>query len=134
MPQIDKIVIHCSDSPQGRGDDAETIHRWHRERDWSMIGYHYVILEDGTRQHGRPEFMQGAHVRGYNEGSLGICLIGTPEELQQQHTPQFLGLIGLLIELKRRYPLASIHGHNEFDSQKKCPGFDVQDWMQKVGL
>ena len=52
---IDAIVVHCSDSPHGRGNNAETIHGWHLARKWSGIGYHYVILEDGTVQ-GELEF------------------------------------------------------------------------------
>lgn len=39
------------------------------------IGYHYIILPDGTLESGRPEKCKGAHAVGYND-YLGICLIG----------------------------------------------------------
>ena len=78
-----KAVIHCSDSPQGRGDNAQTIHRWHKERGFDGIGYHYVILEDGTVENGRPEFWSGAHAKGHND-AIGICFIGDEDFTEAQ--------------------------------------------------
>lgn len=40
------------------------------------IGYHFVIKTDGTIQRGRDLDVVGAHVKGYNHNSVGICLIG----------------------------------------------------------
>ena len=76
-----EIIIHCSATPNGREHTAEDIHRWHTEspRNWSGIGYHYVIRIDGTPEKGRPEYWQGAHAKGHNKDSIGICLIGTDE-------------------------------------------------------
>lgn len=121
-----KAVIHCSDSPQGRGDTAETIHRWHLERGWSLIGYHYVILEDGTLEHGRPEFMSGAHARGHND-SLGICLIGT-----DTFTPaQFITLEKLIKD--KRFKADEVVGHYKV-SVKSCPNFDVEQFLVSIGV
>lgn len=120
---ITAIVIHCSDSPHGRGDNAETIHRWHQQRGWSGIGYHYVITESGVVQAGRPHYWTGAHVSGHNRGSLGICLIGRDTFT----TPQMHSLHSTLRQLHRRYPAARICGHRDLDSAKACPGFNVQD-------
>lgn len=118
---IEKIVIHCSDSPHGRGDDAETIHKWHRERGWSGIGYHYVIVEDGTVQAGRPHYWPGAHVKGHNTNSLGICLIGEDDFTGEQ----IQSLKQLHTELSQKYPEAQWFNHYDLDSSKTCPNFDA---------
>lgn len=118
---IEKIVVHCSDSPHGRGDDAQAIHRWHTERGWSGIGYHWVICEDGELQQGRPWYWQGAHVRGHNSLSLGICLIGRGDFTGEQiHT-----LRELYKDLCRRWPQAKWFNHYDLDSGKTCPNFDA---------
>lgn len=124
-----KVIIHCSDSPNGRNDKAEDIHRWHTERGWSGIGYHYVICIDGEIQRGRPEYWEGAHCAGENANSLGICMIGTDEFSEKQ----WLALEHVVEGILARYPNITIHGHNEF-STKSCPGFDVKQWLTKVGM
>ena len=127
---INGIVIHCSASPQGRGDDAEVIHRWHRERGWSGIGYHWVILEDGTRQAGRPEYWQGSHVRGRNADTVGVCLIG---EATFQDA-QMAALGDTVRELLTRYPDATVYGHCDLDPAKTCPNFNVGEFIQGLYL
>jgi len=127
---IDYIVIHCSDSPQGRGDDAATIHRWHREKQWSGIGYHYVITEDGTVQNGRPEYWMGAHVKGHNKDTLGICLIGVDYFTDDQ----FAALRPLLAKLKIRHPEVEVVGHSTLDPGRGCPNFDVQSFLHHPEL
>jgi N-acetylmuramoyl-L-alanine amidase len=125
---ITKIILHCSDSPHGRGDDARTIHAWHQAKGWDGIGYHYVILESGEVQRGRPHYWTGAHVRGENLNSLGICLMG---EKQFTHA-QFSALKGLLRSLIDQYPGAVIYGHSDFDSNKTCPNFNVRDLVDEI--
>lgn len=122
------LVVHCSDSPQGRGDTAETIHRWHRARGWDGIGYHHVILEDGTVENGRPHYWSGAHVGGHNIGSLGICLIGRDTFTKEQMD----SLRELLKTLHGLYPNAVIVGHGDLDNRKTCPNFNVRDLVEEV--
>ena len=128
MRNVHTVIVHCSASPQGRGDDAETIHSWHKERGFDGIGYHMVILEDGTMQVGRPEYWQGAHARGHNTGSLGVCLIGmggdaTPQQLQS--------LAELITGWDNKYNGVEVIGHNNV-SDKVCPGFDVKAWWETI--
>ena len=121
-----KAVIHCSDSPQGRGDNAETIHKWHEERGWDGIGYHYVILEDGTIEAGRPHYWRGAHAKGHNK-ALGICLIGVDE-----FTPaQFISLEKLLKENKLK--ANEVVGHYDV-ADKSCPNFNVEKFLISIEL
>ena len=121
---INYLVVHCSDSPQGRGDGAETIHRWHKERRWSGIGYHFVITENGGIENGRPTYWKGAHVSGHNHESLGVCLIGEGEYTEEQYN----SLRGLLRGLSRQFPNAVVVGHRDLDDRKECPMFDVEAW------
>lgn len=124
------IVVHCSDSPHGRGDNAATIHGWHLQRGFDGIGYHYVITEDGTRQAGRPEYWTGSHVKNYNTGSIGVCLIGRETFTEDQYSE----LVALLRELKTRYPNAEIKGHRQLDPGKTCPNFDVPEFLKERGI
>ena len=80
MRNIDKIIVHCSATQEGRHLDAAEINRWHLKRGWKGIGYHYVVLLDGAIEYGRNIYEQGAHVKNYNKGSIGICYIGGVEE------------------------------------------------------
>lgn len=130
MRKVNKIIIHCSATPEGRSVTVKDIDRWHRERGWKGIGYHYVIYLDGTIQKGRIDEEIGAHCVGLNANSIGICYIGgvakdgkTPKDTRTW--AQKTSLRALIKDLKRVYPSATIHGHNEF-AEKTCPSFDVQ--------
>ena len=121
-----KIVLHCSASPQGRGDTSEDIHRWHLERGWSAIGYHFVLLEDGMIEVGRPHWAQGAHVRGHNHDSIGVCFIGQPNEMTFQQYTAFNELKKILVEM---YGIMDIVTHNDLDPKKECPGFSLKSGL-----
>lgn len=130
MRSIEKIILHCSATVQGRDFGSKDIDRWHRARGFRCIGYHYVVRLDGSVERGRGEQEIGAHCLGQNAHSLGVCYIGglapdgkTPRDTR---TPeQKRALTRLLRELKRRYPAATLHGHREF-AAKACPCFDVK--------
>jgi N-acetylmuramoyl-L-alanine amidase len=126
---IDKIVIHCSDSPH-RNDSAKDIHAWHVERGWSGIGYHYVIDQYGDIEAGRPEYWVGAHVNGHNLHSIGICMIG----VKHFTDAQWSALTSLIRDLKQRHNSPAIMGHRDLDLKKSCPNFDVKKWCQEQGL
>lgn len=124
------IVIHCSDSPQGRGDNASVIDRWHKERGWSGIGYHYVILEDGTVEKGRNLGKSGAHTKGYNH-YVGICLIGQGSYTEEQYK----SLSSLIKDLVLMFDISeeNIFGHNKV-APKACPMFDWKEFLVKEGI
>ena len=129
MREINKIIIHCSATRECEDISTETIRGWHvNERGWSDIGYHYIILIDGTIDEGRPLEIQGAHVKGLNKNSIGICYVGgcdSKMNAKDTRTPeQIKSMNKLVCKLKEKYN-ASVHGHNEFSS-KACPSFDVK--------
>ena len=79
MREIDKIIVHCSATQEGKDISAATIDAWHKKRGWSGIGYHYVVGLNGNIEYGRSVYSTGAHVKGHNTGSIGICYIGGVE-------------------------------------------------------
>ena len=135
MRVINKIIIHCAATPDGKDYTVEQIRQWHtspkpKGNGWKDIGYHFVIYRDGSVHPGRPIEQIGAHTSGYNANSIGICYIGgcakdgkTPKDTRT--TEQKAALVKLVTELRRRFPNASVHGHNEF-ANKACPSFNVQ--------
>lgn len=126
MRKIKRIIVHCSDTPTGRDNRVEDIHRWHQDKGWDAIGYHYVICIDGTLELGRPEWWVGSHAKGYNGDSLGVCLIGCGEYTEAQWDT----LHTLIMSLTNEHVEAVVMGHSEV-SDKTCPNFDVNAWWYK---
>lgn len=135
--KIDMIVLHCSDSDNPRHDNIETIRQWHTERGFTGpdgisgneddIGYHFVITKDGVVHEGRPLNSIGAHVKGYNEHSIGICLTG---KLKSQFTPkQFKAALALIRKLFSDHELdwKAVRLHNQLDKGKTCPNFNLNE-------
>ena len=128
----DLIIIHCSYTPPSMDVGVETIREWHLARGWSDIGYHYVIRRDGPVEEGRQRDLQGAHTKGQNYRSVGVCLIGGKAEDgdfdEFNYTQkQMVELEALVLDLADTYPGAQVAGHNEF-SDKDCPCFNVPAW------
>lgn len=139
--KTDFIAIHCSATGPKQNVGAKDIDKWHRAKGWACIGYHYVIRRDGTVEEGREETVVGAHVQGWNEVSLGVCMVGgvNADDINKAENnfteAQFASLKQLLVDLKVRYPKAKIQGHRDFpDVKKACPSFEVKDWLKSVGL
>ena len=130
MRTIREIIIHCSATPEGVNYTVSDIDRWHRNRGWNGIGYHYVIYRDGSIHVGRQLVRVGAHCLGHNTNSVGVCYIGglesdyrTPKDTR---TPeQREALRDLVARLAKEYPGVKVYGHNEF-AKKACPCFDVK--------
>ena len=76
MRNINKIIVHCTATKEGKAFNVADITRWHKQRGFVTIGYHWVVLLDGTIQQGRAEMTMGAHCKGHNANSIGICYIG----------------------------------------------------------
>lgn len=135
---IKKLIIHCSYTPPSMDIGADTIRDWHKNGNgWSDIGYHYVIRRDGSIEKGRQDSVAGAHARGHNSNSLGICLVGgkkpNKDEPDFNYTAIQLDSLQVLVnDLCVKYGVDEVIGHNEVDSGKTCPNFDVQSWRSLV--
>tara|TARA_B100001113_G_C20884377_1_gene524130 strand:+ start:100 stop:537 length:438 start_codon:yes stop_codon:yes gene_type:complete len=136
MRKIEKIIVHCSATPEGKPISVETIRKWHLKRGWRDIGYHFVIDLEGCVEEGRPIEQTGAHTKGENFDSIGICYIGGVEKERDKkgkwvakdtRTPeQKEALEDLLCRLKGLYPASVVYGHNNFSS-KACPCFNAKE-------
>ena len=73
---VSLLVVHCSDTANNENLSAIDIHKMHLGFGWDGIGYHKIINRSGKIENGRPEYWIGAHVKGKNDVSLGVCLIG----------------------------------------------------------
>lgn len=76
MRKIDDIIIHCTATAEGRDVSVADIRRWHKARGFVDVGYHYVVYLDGSVHEGRPLAQVGAHCRGHNAHSVGVCYVG----------------------------------------------------------
>ncbi len=137
MRKINRIIIHCSATKAGDDINAKTIKEWHvKGNGWSDIGYHYVIKLDGTVEKGRDESRSGAHVKGHNTDSIGICYVGGySKDLQPEDTrtpEQKNSLKNLITELKHQYPDAEVFGHRDFTDLKSCPCFNARDEYRNI--
>ena len=128
MRKIDLIVVHCTATPAGRNVSAADIRAWHIARGFADIGYHYIIALDGTVEPGRDISIAGAHARGYNAHSVGVCYVGgldaSGNPADTRTAAQRQALLSVLRELKSRFPDARIIGHRDV-AAKACPCFDA---------
>lgn len=130
---INKIIIHCSDTPASMDIGAKEIDQWHKERGWLEIGYHDVMRRTGEIEEGRSVDKVGAHTKGHNKDSIGVCMVGGYNGENNFTEAQFKSLARLIRAYRAMYPNAVVNGHRDF-SNKQCPSFDVHKWMEENGL
>lgn len=135
---VTEIILQCADTRTdwmaGRpvAEKVAEIRRWHvQERDWRDIRYHWVIDRDGAVAAGRVETEIGAHVEGYNRGTIGICLlVGYGASADDPFEKNFFthqratALRRLINEINARATIRMVSGHNDC-AAKACPGFRV---------
>lgn len=154
---IDEIIIHCSATREGVNYSVDKIDATHKARKFSTytdekgktryIGYHYVILLDGTIVKCRPETKIGCHASGHNTRSIGVCYIGGLDArdtdgkmIKDTRTPQQkASLIKVIKDIKKRYgTVKRVIGHRDtspdlngngiiepYEFIKGCPCFDA---------
>ena len=147
MRNIDSIIVHCSATKAGLDFTATDIDRWHRERGFNGIGYHYVIRLDGKLEKGRDVTLAGAHCKGWNERSVGICYIGGLDEngrpTDTRTNVQNRVLYQIIMDLQREYNILQVLGHRDtspdlngdgviepYEYVKACPCFDVREFLR----
>ena len=140
----DTIIIHCSATRAGQDFTAADIDRWHRQRGFRSIGYHFVVRLDGTVEPGRDVALDGAHCTGWNHRSIGICYIGGLDKngrpADTRTEAQREALVRLVEDLRLVFPsLQQVIGHRDTSPDlngdgiispneyiKSCPCFDVK--------
>lgn len=126
MRHVDKLIVHCSDSDHLSHDNYETIKKWHvDERGFNDVGYHFMIFKNGAIKKCRPLYKPGAHCKGQNKNSIGVCVTGKNEFSKDQ----FISLKLLYDNLKWYFGDIKAYGHRDF-SDKTCPNFEVSNVLQ----
>jgi N-acetylmuramoyl-L-alanine amidase len=124
MRKINRIFVHVSDTPDYIDIGVSSIRKWHVDGNgWSDIGYHYVIRRNGEIEKGRPDAKIGAHVRGANRDSIGICWVGRNNISPEQEK----SLFSLISYLMGKYDVngENVLGHKEADPNKTCPNLNM---------
>jgi N-acetylmuramoyl-L-alanine amidase len=137
MREITEIILHCTATPLGRDVHIDEVRRWHVQgRNWSDVGYHFLITLDGCLERGRELPVIGAHTKGRNLKSIGVAYVGgldregNPADTmtcEQEETFEHL-VFSLQMVLARQL---EISGHNDHSS-KACPGFSVKKKWPKL--
>lgn len=147
MRKIDSIIVHCSATKAGLDFSAADIDRWHRERGFNSIGYHYIVCLDGKIEKGRDVLLMGAHCKGWNERSIGICYIGGLDKnglpADTRTNAQKRVLYQLIMDLQKEYGILQVLGHRDtspdlngdgviepYEYVKSCPCFNVKEFMR----
>ena len=119
--EINRVFIHCSASDNYKHDDISIIKQWHLERGWRDVGYHYFITKLGKIQKGRDLELTPAAQKGYNTGTIAICVSGL--KIFSHNSLKSLKMLCQIIN--RQYDQITFHGHCEV-SEKECPVFDYK--------
>lgn len=132
------IVVHYTATYEDQNLNVHDIRKMHLARNMNDIGYHRLILLNGQEQQGRPDHVIGAHCRGFNTNTLGVCYVGGlrratgPNQGFDTRTPeQTKTLIRILNDLTSKWPKAEVVGHRDLVATQ-CPGFDVKSWWGSV--
>ena len=143
MRHINLVVIHCSATQEGVDYDVATIRKWHKLRGFKDIGYHFLVHLDGRIEKGRPVEQIGAHAKGYNRDSIGVCYIGGLDHYRKpkdtRTVAQYHALRRIVETLQIIYHATEVVGHRDLsvdlngdgvisknEWMKQCPCFDVK--------
>tara|TARA_B100001057_G_C22633559_1_gene865343 strand:- start:48 stop:716 length:669 start_codon:yes stop_codon:yes gene_type:complete len=147
MRKINQIIVHCTATrpdwweKKTVDEQVKEVTRWHLDRGFSDIGYHFLVSRSGEVVQGRPVEKSGAHAKGHNSDSIGVAMFGgfgsDADDLATEHfTPlQLAATYDLIRKLQGQYNVKNenVIGHNRISS-KSCPGFRVQKWLSGMKL
>lgn len=133
---IDLLVIHCSATRENRPFSVQALEASHRARGFNGIGYHYYIRQSGKVVNTRPLYRSGAHVKGHNRNSIGICYEGGLDRNgnpADTRTPeQRMALRQLVAKLCDRFPESKVCGHRDLSPDCNGDGrIDPHEWMKQ---
>jgi hypothetical protein len=143
MRSINLIVVHCSATRANRALTTEELETIHRRRGFRGIGYHYYIRRDGSVVNTRPLELVGAHAKGHNAHSIGLCYEGGLDcngKPADTRTPEQRSALRLLVyQLLKRFRNSYVCGHRDLSPDlnrngeiepeewiKECPCFEVK--------
>lgn len=133
MRQINEAIIHCAYTKTSMDIGFDEIDVWHKRRGFRSpsgihCGYHIIIRRNGLLETGRPYRETGAHCRGRNKHSIGICIVGGMNEKDKPDSnftmSQYETLSIICSSFDMDFPGIIFSGHRDH-SKKTCPCFDV---------
>ena len=135
MRKIDLIVIHCSATCADRSLTPDDLETQHRRRGFNGTGYHYYIRKDGTVHITRPIERIGAHVKGFNACSIGICYEGGLDchgRPADTRTPEQRATLHLLVhQLLETFPGSRVCGHRDLSPDRNGNGeIEPEEWIK----
>lgn len=153
MNKLRYIALHCTATPEGRNITADDIKRWHLvDEGWSRVGYHYLIMLDGTivqlHPHNSDDVIESWEItngiRGKNTACIHIVYAGGCSKRKAKDAKwypakdtrtdaQKESMEALVKQLVAEHNGIKVAGHNQFDN-KACPSFDVPTWCNEIGL
>ena len=128
------IVDHCSATEEGVEVSVETLRRWHKNRGFKDVGYHVIVHLDGSAEEGRDIREAGAHAKGYNEESIGICYIGglkngKPADTRTEAQKETLKI--LHEKFKKLFDIKTVKGHRDLSVDLNGDGvISKNEWMK----
>lgn len=125
---VNRVFLHCSASDDPKHDNPQTIEKWHIERKFKEIGYHFYIDKAGHIYEGRRLENIPSAQRGYNTGTIAICCGGLAKENFTKE--QKWALKALCLHLDQVIGGLTFHGHCEVDENKTCPVFPYKEWLE----
>ena len=131
MRDITTLIVHHSASPLIT--TAKQMKAWHKAKGWNDIGYHYVIEATGKLVRGRPIEVIGAHCKGFNTDSVGVCLSGdNTRDAEKWGLSQMAVLFDLIHCFRLVFPNIKILGHKDLGATE-CPGVDIRKVLKLEG-
>lgn len=132
LKEVEYIIIHCTATPRGRAVTVADVDKWHRERGFRKIGYHYLVGLDGTVYLGRALSEIGAHCQGsYNSKSIGVCYVGGLDEkgrpCDTRTVEQKKAIPMLIADIEKTFgKRLKVIGHHDVNNTKSCPCFEAK--------
>ena len=137
MRTINQIVVHCSATREDKSFTEHDLDVCHRRRGFNGVGYHFYIRKNGDIKSTRPLERIGAHSRGFNRESIGICyeggldVQGCPADTR---TPEQCSALRLLVHqlLKRFRNNIRICGHRDLSPDRNGDGVvEPEEWVKE---
>ena len=122
--KVNQVFLHHSASDLPEHDDISVIRKWHLERGFKDVGYHYFITMNGLIQAGRPLEKIPAAQKGHNKNTIAICLSGEAFFSDRQKA----SLVFICNRINENYDNITFHGHKEVGNTL-CPAYDYKVWL-----
>jgi len=137
---VDVIYLHCTATEPGKPVSVGAIRQYHMDvRHFNDIGYHYIVQPDGKWYVGRDIHKGGAHVKGDNVRTIGVCMVGNWDEaIPTRDDPQIWATGELIAKLCVLYDIPpdpwtvilhrDAHIYRPFvpNPHKSCPGANIE--------